>query len=111
SLTSPGQALLYRLNGDLNPLHIDPTFARAAGFDRPILHGLALYGIVAKAIVDSVLGGDVTRLRGLSVRFAGPLLPGEAIRTRVWQEDVLLFQSTCPQRNDAPVLTFATAEV
>ncbi|MFC0862101.1 MaoC/PaaZ C-terminal domain-containing protein [Sphaerimonospora cavernae] len=112
SPTVPGQALLYRLNGDLNPLHADPEFAGAAGFDRPILHGLASYGIVAKAVVDGVLGGDVTRLRGLSVRFAGPLFPGETIRTRAWREDGgLAFQSTCPERDDAPVLTHATAEV
>ncbi|MEN3538054.1 MaoC/PaaZ C-terminal domain-containing protein [Microbispora sp. ZYX-F-249] len=111
SPTTPGQALLYRLNGDLNPLHADPGFARAAGFDRPILHGLASYGVVAKAIVDGVLGGEVTGLTGLSVRFAGVLFPGETIRTSVWREgDRLVFRSTCPERGDAAVLTHATAE-
>ncbi|TQS25006.1 MaoC/PaaZ C-terminal domain-containing protein [Microbispora sp. KK1-11] len=112
SPTTPGQALLYRLNGDLNPLHADPAFARAAGFDHPILHGLASYGIVAKALTDGVLGGDVTRLTGLSVRFAGVLFPGETIRTTVWREgDRLVFRSTCPERGDAAVLTHATAEI
>ncbi|WP_067133269.1 MaoC/PaaZ C-terminal domain-containing protein [Microtetraspora malaysiensis] len=110
--TGAGQALLYRLNGDLNPLHADPEFARTAGFDRPILHGLASYGIVAKTLVDGVLGGDVTRLTGLSVRFAGTLFPGETIRTTVWREgDRLVLTSTCPERDGAPVLTHATAEV
>lgn len=112
SPTTPGQALLYRLNGDLNPLHADPSFAQAAGFDRPILHGLASYGIVAKALVDGVLDGDAARLRGLSVRFAGSLFPGQTIRTQVWREgDRLALQSTCPERDDAPVLSHATAEV
>ncbi|MEV8637937.1 MaoC/PaaZ C-terminal domain-containing protein [Streptosporangium sp. NPDC051023] len=112
SPTLPRQALLYRLNGDLNPLHADPEFARTAGFDRPILHGLASYGIVAKAVVDGVLGGDVSRLTGLSVRFAGSLLPGQTIRTTVWREgDLLTLRSTCPEQDDAPVLTHATATV
>jgi acyl dehydratase len=112
SPTTSAQALLYRLNGDLNPLHIDPEFAGQAGFDRPILHGLASYGIVAKTIVDRVAGGDPARLAGLSVRFAGTLVPGETIRTRVWRDgDGLVFRSVCPERGDAPVLTHATAEL
>lgn len=110
--TTAGQALLYRLNGDLNPLHADPAFARAAGFDRPILHGLASYGVVAKALVDGVLDGDASRLTGLAVRFAGPIFPGETIRTDVWREgDRLTLASTCPERDGAPVLSHATAEV
>lgn len=110
--TSPQQALLYRLNGDLNPLHADPEFAEAAGFDRPILHGLASYGLVCKALVDGMLDGDVTRLDGLSVRFAGSLFPGETIRTSVWRDgEQLLLHSTCPERDGAPVLTHATATV
>ncbi|MGW5861168.1 MaoC/PaaZ C-terminal domain-containing protein [Streptomyces sp. NPDC055239] len=119
SPTSPRQALLYRLNGDLNPLHAEPEFAKAAGFDRPILHGLASYGLVCKALVDGMLDGDVTRLTGLSVRFAGSLSPGETIRTSVWRgagtdadgAERLVLRSTCPERADAPVLTHATATV
>ena len=112
SPTTPGQALLYRLNGDLNPLHADPGFAAAAGFDRPILHGLASYGIVAKALVDGLLDGDPDRLRSISVRFAGTLVPGETIRTSVWREgDRLDLLATCPERGDAPVLSHAAAEV
>ncbi|MEU5837553.1 MaoC/PaaZ C-terminal domain-containing protein [Streptomyces diacarni] len=110
--TVPQQALLYRLNGDLNPLHADPRAARAAGFDRPILHGLASYGLVCAALAEGVLDGDVTRLASLSVRFAGVLFPGETLRTAVWREaDRLLLRSTCPERDDAPVLTHATAVV
>ncbi|MEU8627745.1 MaoC/PaaZ C-terminal domain-containing protein [Streptomyces sp. NPDC048669] len=116
--TTPQQALWYRLNGDLNPLHADPAFARAAGFDRPILHGLASYGLVCKALVDGVLDGDVTRLTGLTVRFAGPLVPGETLVTSVWHDAPagdgtgrLVLHAACPERDGAPVLTHATATV
>ena len=112
SRTEPNQALLYRLNGDLNPLHADPGFAALAGFDQPILHGLASYGLVAKALVDGLLDGEAGRLRSLSVRFAGSVFPGQTIATSVWREDDrLVLRSTCPERDDAPVLTHATAEV
>ncbi len=112
SPTTVGQALLYRLNGDLNPLHADPAFAKQVGFDRPILHGLASYGVVAKALVDGLLDGDAARLTSLSVRFAGTLFPGETIRTSVWREENLLtLAATCPERDDAPVLSHAYAEV
>ncbi|WP_217168483.1 MaoC/PaaZ C-terminal domain-containing protein [Streptomyces sp. AC512_CC834] len=117
--TTPQQALWYRLNGDLNPLHADPAFARSAGFEQPILHGLASYGLLAKALVDGVLDGDVTRLTGLTVRFAGPLVPGESITTSVWRDGTpadegterLLLHAACPDRDGAPVLTHATATV
>ncbi|MFH9488403.1 MaoC/PaaZ C-terminal domain-containing protein [Streptomyces halstedii] len=118
SVTAPQQALWYRLNGDLNPLHADPAFARAAGFDRPILHGLASYGLVGKALVDGVLDGDVTRLTGLDARFAGPLVPGESLTTSVWRTgpagegtERLVLHTACPERDGAPVLTHATATV
>ncbi|WP_170126042.1 MaoC/PaaZ C-terminal domain-containing protein [Nocardioides speluncae] len=112
SPTYAGQALLYRLNGDLNPLHADPAFAKKVGFDRPILHGLASYGIVAKALVDGLLDGDAARLTTLSVRFAGTLFPGETIRTSVWRDgNLLTLAATCPERDGAPVLSHAYAEV
>lgn len=112
SPTTPDQALLYRLNGDLNPLHVDPELAGSVGFDQPILHGLASYGIVAKALVDGVLEGDASRLASISVRFAGILFPGETIRTSVWRDgSQLAFVATCPERDDAPVLSHAIAEV
>jgi acyl dehydratase len=107
--TLPQQALLYRLCGDRNPLHSDPAFARAAGFPRPILHGLCTYGIVGKAVVDGVLDGDVSRVASYSTRFAGVLYPGETLRTRVWREDKrLLVTSSAVQRDDAPVLSDTT---
>lgn len=110
--TALDQARLYRLNGDLNPLHIDPRFARNAGFDRPILHGLASYGIVAKALVDRLGDGDPARLRSLAVRFAGPVTPGETLRTSVWHDAGRLVVSTvCPDRDDAAVLTHGSARL
>lgn len=101
----PQQALLYRLCGDRNPLHSDPAFAEAAGFPRPILHGLCSYGLVLRAVVDTVLGGDVDKVRGYGVTFGGIFFPGETMRIRVWEEGSrLLVAATVVERDDAPVL-------
>ncbi|WP_336161715.1 MaoC/PaaZ C-terminal domain-containing protein [Amycolatopsis sp. VC5-11] len=103
--TLPQQALLYRLCGDRNPLHADPAFAKAAGFDRPILHGLCTYGVVAKAVVDAFLDGDPERVSAFGTKFAGVVFPGENLRVRVWRETGrLLVTTTAPERDDAPVL-------
>ncbi|MFJ9075856.1 MaoC/PaaZ C-terminal domain-containing protein [Streptomyces sp. NPDC102278] len=99
------QALLYRLSGDWNPLHADPEFAKPAGFDRPILHGLCSYGMTLKAVVDAALGGDVTRVRAYRTRFAGIVFPGETLRIRMWEEPGRVRVSvTAVERDDAPVL-------
>jgi acyl dehydratase len=82
--TQPGQALLYRLSGDLNPLHADPAVARAAGFEQPILHGLCSYGIAGLAVLDRLCGMDASRLQRLDLRFASPVFPGEALLTEIW---------------------------
>jgi acyl dehydratase len=108
SATLPQQALLYRLTGDKNPLHADPAMAAFAGFDRPILHGLCSFGIAAKAVVDSVLDGDVTRVRQYGARFAGVVFPGETLTTSVWVEDGTARFSMQALERDAPVLTDAT---
>jgi len=103
---APGQALLYRLCGDRNPLHSDPEFAAAAGFDRPILHGLCTYGMTCKAIVDTVLDGDAGAVRSFGARFAGVVFPGETLRARVWKAgDRLLGTVVAPSRDDAAVLS------
>ncbi|MEU9985444.1 MaoC/PaaZ C-terminal domain-containing protein [Streptomyces sp. NPDC007971] len=99
------QALLYRLSGDWNPLHADPEFAGLAGFDKPILHGLCTYGITLKAVVDTLLGGDVTRVRSYTTRFAGVMFPGETLRIRMWrQEGSVRVAVSAVERDDAPVL-------
>ncbi|MDN5796929.1 MAG: MaoC family dehydratase N-terminal domain-containing protein [Intrasporangium sp.] len=94
--TGANQAMLYRLNGDYNPLHIDPEFARGAGLDGPILHGLATLGIAAKAIVDAVAGGEVTRLTGIEARFAGMVRPGQQVAVEIWTatEGEVLFRAS-----------------
>ncbi|WP_422744509.1 MaoC/PaaZ C-terminal domain-containing protein [Mycobacterium sp. WMMD1722] len=102
----PQQALLYRLCGDRNPLHSDPEFAAAAGFPRPILHGLCTYGIACKAIVDTFLDGDVSRVASYGARFAGVVFPGETLRANVWKDgDTLLATITAPSRDDAIALS------
>jgi acyl dehydratase len=102
----PQQALLYRLCGDRNPLHSDPEFAAAAGFPRPILHGLCTYGIACKALVDTLLDGDVSSVHSYGARFAGVVLPGETLRANIWKEgDKLVATITAPSRDDAVVLS------
>jgi acyl dehydratase len=83
--TSRRAALIYRLSGDLNPLHIDPEVARAANFPRPILHGLATYGVAGHALLRLLCNYDPSRLTRMDVRFSSPVFPGETIRTEIWR--------------------------
>jgi acyl dehydratase len=82
NVTSPAQALLYRLSGDHNPLHVDPTLAPKVGFEAPILHGLCTYGIAARNVVQHLCDGDATRLRRFSARFSGVVYPGNTVDVR-----------------------------
>jgi acyl dehydratase len=82
--TRPDQALLYRLSGDRNPLHSDPTFAKRAGFDKPILHGLCTYGFTGRALFHMVCGSDPLRFGSMQARFSKPTLPGDALTVSVW---------------------------
>ncbi len=82
--TRPESALLYRLCGDFNPLHADPAVARAVGFDRPILHGLATYGMAGHALLKALCAYDAGRLRRFDCRFVAPVYPGETIVTEIW---------------------------
>jgi acyl dehydratase len=84
--TSPRIALLYRLNGDFNPIHASPPLARKAGFERPILHGLCTMGVATRALLKSCAGYDPHRLRSMFVRFSRPVYPGETIRTEIFDE-------------------------
>ena len=98
--TLPQSALIYRLSGDFNPLHADPDVARAAGFERPILHGLCTYGVAGHALLKLVCDYDAARLKRMDVRFSAPVYPGETIRTEIWTEGDgrLAFRCTVPER-------------
>lgn len=94
---APNQAALYRLCGDLNPLHLDPEAARRGGFDRPILHGLCTYGFAARAAVAGALDGDPDRLREFKARFAGVVYPGDELTTEGWRDgDRWIIRSRTP---------------
>jgi acyl dehydratase len=102
----PQQALLYRMCGDRNPLHSDPGFASAAGFPRPILHGLCTYGMTCKALVDTVLDGEAVRVGSYGARFAGVVFPGETIRASMWRDgDRYVGVVTAPSRENVTVLS------
>lgn len=81
----PEAALLYRQMGDTNPLHADPAVAQAAGFERPILHGLATYGLAAYAVLRQCAASDPARLKAFDVRFTSPVFPGETLETQIWR--------------------------
>lgn len=84
--TRPELAAIYRLSGDYNPLHVDPEIARAAGFPKPIFHGLGSYGVAGRALLKALCENEPARLRTMNCRFAAPVFPGETIRTEVWRE-------------------------
>ncbi len=109
SPTLPQQALLYRLaSGDHNPLHADPGFAAFSGYERPILHGLCTYGIVAKAVVDRALASDLGRMASFAARFSGVVYPGETIVTRIWEDNGGLTVTAESLDRGAPVLSNAS---
>jgi acyl dehydratase len=99
--TPPNLALLYRLNGDENPLHADPQRAKAAGFDRPILHGAASFGVAARAILRTCADYQPERLKSIEARFSRPVFPGDTVRTEMWKQgERVSFQCRVVARND-----------
>ncbi|MEZ4368553.1 MAG: MaoC/PaaZ C-terminal domain-containing protein [Kofleriaceae bacterium] len=109
--TSAEQAALYRLSGDLNPLHISPSFAKAVGFERPILHGLCTYGFAGRALLASACGGDPLRLRSMSARFSAPVLPGDTLTTEGWRDGDGRYLVRVKNQDDKAVLTGGVAEI
>ena len=95
----PQAALIYRLSADLNPLHADPAVAEAAGFPRPILHGLATFGIAGYAVLSAVANSAPEAMRELSSRFSAPVFPGESLRVDIWTNaDEAVFRCTAVER-------------
>ena len=109
--TRSEQALIYRLCGDLNPLHIDPAVASAAGFERPILHGSCTFGIVGRAVLRAVANDDPERLRRFAARFSRPVFPGDTIRTEIWHEGGEVRFAARALERDVIVLDEGTCEI
>jgi acyl dehydratase len=110
-VTRPEMALLYRWNADMNPLHADPAIAQAAGFGRPILHGLATFGVSGHAILKTLCGYDPGRFRSMAVRFSAPVYPGETIRTEMWRDGTIVsFRARVVER-DVTVLNNGRTEI
>ncbi|MCU1427715.1 MAG: Enoyl-CoA hydratase [Actinomycetia bacterium] len=84
--TRTDQALLYRLSGDRNPLHSDPSFAKLAGFPKPILHGLCTYGFTGRALLHALCGSDPAKFKGMDARFSKPVYPGDTLTVKMWTE-------------------------
>ena len=104
------QALLYRLNGDYNPLHADPSFAASVGFDRPILHGLCTFGYAGRAVLQHVSGGDPGRFTSLRAQFSKPVFPGDTLVVRGWAEaERVILSASTEGRPNEPCLTQAFA--
>ena len=98
--TRPDQALLFRLSGDFNPLHVDPLIAKAAGFDAPLLHGRCTYGIACHAVLKTVCEYDFTLIAGFDARFSSPVFPGDTVTTEMWQDrNIVSFRCKVKARN------------
>ena len=109
--TLPQSALIYRLCGDMNPLHADPKIASNAGFQRPILHGRCTMGVAMHALVRSCCDYEASRLKSMQVRFSAPFLPGETLRTEIWRNgDTVNFRSSAVER-DVVVLNNGSARI
>lgn len=109
--TLPQAALIYRLSGDTNPLHVDPAYAQKAGFKMPILHGRATFSVIGHALLKTLCDYDPSRLKSMAGRFSSPVYPGETIRTEMWTDgSVVSFRATVPARG-VTVLNNGRAEI
>ena len=109
--TRPEMALLYRWNADMNPLHSDPAIAAKAGYPRPILHGLATFGVAAHAILKEMCGYEPARFKSIAGRFSAPVYPGETIRTEIWRDGSMVsFRARLVER-DVVVLNHGRVEI
>lgn len=109
--TDPNQALLFRLNGDNNPLHADPNFAKAFGFDKPILHGLCTFGYSVRHAILAMAGGDARLFKSVRARFADTVFPGETIVTELWKEGGKILLRAKVKERDKVVLSNTAIEL
>jgi acyl dehydratase len=109
--TRPEMALLYRWNADMNPLHSHPDVAVKAGFPRPILHGLATFGVAGHAILKEMCGYDPARFTAIAGRFSAPVYPGETIRTEMWRDGTIVSFRARLMERDVVVLNNGKAEI
>ena len=109
--TRDDQAHIYRLSGDKNPLHIDPEFAKRAGFEKPILHGLCTYGHVGRAVLKAFCDNEPARMKSFEVRFSAPVMPGETITTEMWKvsDDKVVLRALAG--DDRVVISNASVEI
>ncbi len=109
--TRDDQALIYRLSGDRNPLHSDPDFADAAGFPKPILHGLCTYGVACRAVLQSVCDYDHTRIKTFDARFSSPVFPGETVITDIWVDGNVVSYRCRLKERDVVVINNGRCEI
>jgi acyl dehydratase len=107
--TTPNQALIYRLSGDINPLHVDSNMAQAGGFDKPILHGLCFYGIAGKQIINAYCNNEAKNLRSIKARFTSHVFPGETLVFRTWYDGkgTVIFDGSTKERGKQVILGVA----
>ncbi len=97
--TREDQAVIYRLSGDYNPLHIDPAIAKMAGFSKPILHGMCTFGVTCRAVLQTYAEYDPKRFKSHQARFSAPVYPGETITVDLWKDgDVVSFEARIKDR-------------